>query len=235
MNWVWIDYHRIDSTQWVYLNLLLTGSAAAALYTIFLKECEDRKHFLVQHKKNLMNFDRSQLEESESRLRFLVVLDSLTGLANRKSFERGIKMEWNRSGRSRQPVGLLRINIDHFEHLTEGGGEAVESICVQLADVVRGYTRRSGDLAAHVQKGQFALLLPDTDLNSSFQVANKIKEDIRKLAIALDAEGEERLTASIGVTSMIPRPQFMCDEIVKTAEEALRRAQSLGHEQIICL
>lgn len=235
-NLIWGRYDQLTAEAIVYMNVCLLLVMAAVAISVAFQEYEDRENFLVQQKQNFMKFDRSELEESESRLRFLVVLDSLTGLANKRSFERGVKMEWNRSSRSRCPLGLLRIQIDQFDHLDQNGGtEAVEVVCMQMADVSRGYTRRAGDLAAYYQSGQFALMLPDTDLNASYQVANKIKDTVKEMALPYAVDGDNKITVSVGVTAMVPRPQFLYDEIIGTAEEALRRAQSLGNEQIICL
>jgi len=233
---VWVKLDALEISTIAYLNMMQLLVLAAVLPVLHKSEKEDRKAFIMHHKQNLMQFKQDDLEESESRLRFLVVLDSLTGLANKRSFERATNMEWNRSGRSRRPVGVLRLEIDQYKELEENGGvEAIESVTRSLSDIIRNFTRRSGDLPAYFLDGQFALLLPDTDLNSCYQVASKINKNIAKSGLTFSANQEDRLTVSIGVTAMVPRPQFMYEEILNTSEEALRRAQALGAEQIICL
>lgn len=236
VNFVWFQLDTIAVDVIVYLNVLLAVLAVATVYSISMQQVAMRGQYLEQHKQNLMKFDRDLLEDSETRLRFLVVLDSLTGLANKRSFERVLKQEWNRMARNRQPIGMLRLNIDQYDSLkAQGGAEAVENAFVSVAESIRGFTRRSGDVAAHFNNGKFALMLPSTDLNASYQVATMLKEGINGLGIRVAPESAEQLTVSIGLTAMVPRPQFMHTEILGIAEEALRRAQCLGEGQVICL
>ena len=88
-NIFWITYQSINMELLVVNNGILTCCLAMSLFANYLYEIENRKNYLHLQKARLARFERKELEESNDRFRFLVSLDSVTGVANKSSMDRG--------------------------------------------------------------------------------------------------------------------------------------------------
>ena len=154
--------------------------------------------------------------------------DHLTGLANRRRFERQLEREVNRTLRLEHPFSLMMIDIDNFKRLNDTfghdmGDEAIRRIGKVLSEGTRGI-----DLAARIGGEEFAVLLVETELTRGLEVAERLRMAIRDLSIP----PVDYLTASFGVAECPSSAQTSTD-ILKAADNLLYQAKRTGRDRVV--
>jgi len=156
--------------------------------------------------------------------------DHLTGLANRRRFERQLEREVGRVERFGHPFTLLMLDIDEFKNLNDTfGHDAGDDAIRRLSKVLREGTRGI-DLAARIGGEEFAVLLVETSKDGGFEVAERLRMAIKSLEIPR-AGG---MTASFGVAECPSDAQTAAD-ILKAADVALYEAKRNGRDQVVAL
>jgi two-component system, cell cycle response regulator len=156
--------------------------------------------------------------------------DHLTGLANRRRFERQLEREVSRVERFGHPFTLLTLDIDSFKNLNDTfGHDAGDDAIRRLSRVLREGTRGI-DLAARIGGEEFSVLLVETRRDGGFEVAERLRTAIKLLEIPR-AGG---ITASFGVAEC-PSDAQTAAEIVKAADVALYEAKRNGRDQVVAL
>jgi diguanylate cyclase (GGDEF)-like protein len=133
------------------------------------------------------------------RLGVMAVVDPLTGLPNRRSFDE--YLQWTLSQRKRTEVAFLLLDVDCFKQYNDRYGHGAGDLCLQrVAGAVRGALMRAVDLAARYGGEEFVVLLPDTTATGARDVAERIRLGVEALAIAhADSAVAQVVTVSIGV------------------------------------
>jgi diguanylate cyclase (GGDEF)-like protein len=156
--------------------------------------------------------------------------DHLTGLANRRRFERQLEREVSRVERFGRPFTLLMLDIDKFKNLNDTyGHDAGDEAIRRLSKVLREGTRGI-DLAARIGGEEFAVLLVETSKDGGFEVAERLRAAIK----ALELPRAEGITASFGVAECPSDAQTAAD-ILKAADVALYEAKRKGRDQVVAL
>lgn len=170
------------------------------------------------------------LERVNSQLARLSTTDGLTGVANRRMFDRTLVQEWLRSARSQQPVSLLMIDIDYFKRYNDHYGHLAGDACLrQVAGVLQACAQRSGELVARYGGEEFSLLLPGADEQAARVVAQRCMDQLRQAQIPHAASAVSSwLTLSIGMATLVALPDQPAEVLVKTADDALYRMKEAG-------
>jgi diguanylate cyclase (GGDEF)-like protein len=173
-----------------------------------------------------------QIERNQTVLAELVVHDSLTGLYNRREFERRLHEEIERATRYKHTLALLMLDIDDFKQINDryghqAGDEALCAVAAHLGDAVR-----PADHVARYGGEEFAILLPETDPDSAFALATRLCELIRTHSILLPEDQPITLTVSIGM-AMYPDNAHSSDELTAAAYQALYAAKAAGRNQVV--
>ena len=156
--------------------------------------------------------------------------DHLTGLANRRRFERQLAREVARVERFERPFTLLMIDIDNFKNLNDNfGHDAGDEAIRRLSKVLREGTRGI-DLAARIGGEEFAVLLVETSKEGGSEVAERLRAAIKSLEIPQ----ADHITASFGVAEC-PRDAQTAADILKAADVALYEAKRNGRDQVVAL
>ena len=118
-------------------------------------------------------------EEAEVELAVLATTDGLTGLANRRMFDRQLEIEWLRAAREKSPVSLLLVDVDQFKAYNDIYGHQAGDECLRIiAKALSGVACRPRDLVARYGGEEIAVLLPDTDDAGAAEVAEKIRAQV---------------------------------------------------------
>ena len=174
-----------------------------------------------------------ELAEANRRLRALAGQDSLTGLANRRTFDEVLAKEHLRSRRARTQLGLIMVDVDRFKQFNDIYGHLAGDDCLRCVGAAIGESLlRPGDLAARYGGEEFAILLPDTDEAGAALTAERVREAIAALCIRHAANAEEIVTISAGVASFACA-DVQADRLIEAADQALYRAKHAGRNAVM--
>ena len=169
---------------------------------------------------------RQQKELAEHRAR----TDPLTGLPNRRAFTELARVEIERAQRFGQPLSLVAIDLDHFKSINDGHGHAVgDAVLVDFARRAQAQLRVI-DLLARIGGEEFVLLLPGTDAEGAFQVAERIRLLLDQRALSIPG-GSLRYTSSFGVAELEPLFPGL-DRWLARADAALYAAKGKGRNRV---
>jgi len=154
--------------------------------------------------------------------------DHLSGLANRRRFERQLEREITRTARYGHPFSLLMLDIDWFKQVNdtfghEAGDEAIRRLAKTLQEGIRGI-----DMAARIGGDEFAIILTETTLDRATEVAERLRLAIKETEIL--AVGT--ITVSVGVAEA-PSCAQTVRELLALADEMLYEAKHQGRDRVI--
>ena len=182
-----------------------------------------------------MKYAESMLRQSNLELEKLVNLDGLTQIANRRCFDDRLGIEWQRLSRERQPIALLLFDIDYFKRYNDCYGHQFgDDALKRISKIVEQTLYRPADLVARYGGEEFVVILPNTDLEGAFRVAEQIRGAIASLEIPhQNSDVSNMVTVSVGVTSLLPNPQQKPSTLIKQADIALYNAKQQGRNRAI--
>ena len=207
--------------------------------------------------------DKLEIREQELRdiniqLRELAQLDSLTGLANRRTFNTHLFSEWKLASKRRQPISALMIDVDHFKPFNDRYGHVQGDACLRkVGEALKSCTRsrtdiaaipgmeerraltspaalgRDTQLAARYGGEEFAVLLPGVDLEIAAQIGERIRGAVENLLIAHAGAPWGFVSISVGVASIVPDERYSPQELTETADACLYEAKQGGRNRVI--
>ncbi|MFA6280403.1 MAG: diguanylate cyclase [Bdellovibrionales bacterium] len=174
--------------------------------------------------------DISKRKELEDELFHQANTDELTGISNRRSFMNQAEQEIRRARRFGRGLSIIMMDLDHFKRVNDTFGHAVGD--VTLGTVVRASLEslRESDIMGRLGGEEFAVLLPETELQAASEVAGRLLAHIRETPIAM-AEGTIQCTTSLGVAQLRPTDSTIDDLLVR-ADVALFRAKEAGRNRV---
>ena len=176
----------------------------------------------------------ARLESKVSQLNRLTCIDDLTGLANRRYFDRMLKQEIRRACRTRLPLTLILCDVDHFKQFNDGFGHQCGDTALRLlGDRLNSFVHRAGDIAARYGGEEFALLLPGTGPMNALYIAERLRIAVRTLKLFSGSQDDpQTLSISLGVTTHHATTPCSLGEIVGAADAALYAAKRAGRNRI---
>ena len=169
------------------------------------------------------------LEEANNKLEVLSNTDGLTGIANRRNFDRILAQEWHRAQRAGTRLALVMLDVDLFKHFNDHYGHVAGDGCLQaLAQALVKAGRRAGELVARYGGEEFVVLLPDTSREDALEAARRMQHEVWSLALPHAEMSPGIVTCSFGVASLIPSQEHIPEDLVRQADAALYRAKQSG-------
>ena len=178
--------------------------------------------------------DMTDQKRAEMALKTLAAKDGLTGLANRRAFDQTLESEWLRAQRTRKPLALLFVDVDHFKLFNDRHGHQSGDECLRaVAKIVGAEAQRPTDLAARYGGEEFAIILPETDCDGACRVAERMRQAVLDLRISHGApRAGTHVTLSVGVAAQIPALDTSSDCLLGQADQALYAAKRLGRNRV---
>lgn len=169
---------------------------------------------------------------AEQVLSELAATDALTGLANRRTLDERLRLEWDRAQRSTEPLTVLMIDVDHFKAFNDRHGhQAGDDALRTVAQVIGSNIRRPADLAARYGGEEFAVVLPHTDAKGARVIAEHIRESVQHLPrVAAD---QQPITVSIGMSTWHKHSRNTLEDLLLKADQALYEAKHSGRNRIV--
>jgi diguanylate cyclase (GGDEF)-like protein len=171
-----------------------------------------------------------RVDQANRATRVQALRDELTGLANRRCFNKTIEREFHRAARNGRPLSLIMVDIDLFKTFNDQYGHPAGDVCLRaISAAMQGVLRRPGDMAARYGGEEFAILLPETDTAGAIQIVGEMQAAVRTLAIRHEAGPLGVVTLSAGVACWSPgRLTASPARLVEAADAALYEAKALG-------
>lgn len=227
----------IDNARPVFLSLALIGLSAAVA----------RRHFAVAFAfifgafivyslqasvlQSKVEHAQAALEASNRRLSEMALLDALTEISNRRGFDQRLALEWARAQRTRHPLSLLLIDVDHFKRVNDTyGHQAGDEYLRHIAQRLSAAFDRPADLIARYGGEEFAILLPETDSFGASSVAGRIRAVIE--ADPGTANAPFPITVSIGVSTWNAQDDAGQEQLIAAADRALYNAKQNGRNRV---
>jgi chemotaxis family two-component system sensor kinase Cph1 len=195
---------------------------AAEIETV--REFAPRVAFVIQQKR---------VRQLNIRLAGLASTDSLTGLANRRSFDEHLQREWARAGRTHKPLALIILDLDFFKQYNDQYGHVAGDECLKLVAKALQEGRRVTDLAARIGGEEFSLLLPDAEIEGAMSVAETVRDRIERLQLPHAKSPMGVVTASFGAAAATAGRTRTTEDLVRAADRALYEAKRHGRNRLV--
>ncbi len=172
--------------------------------------------------------DISDRKEAEKKLKKLAVTDFLTSLKNRAGFHRELEKEIHRSGRQHKALSLMLIDLDYFKNINDTyGHDAGDAVLVHFSNLLES-TFRDIDISGRVGGEEFAVIMPDTTLESGRKAAVRLKRKLEK-ENAYYRNIKIPYTVSIGISEYSDES---LDDFYCITDKKLYRAKTSGRNCI---
>ena len=172
-----------------------------------------------------------ELRTSRDRAMLVAVTDPLTGLYNRAYFHEALGVEFRRAQRYKHPMSLVILDLDHFKQVNDtlghsAGDEALREVSARLRQ-----TARSTDVVARHGGEEFAMILPETDLEQGLIAAERFRAAVDGLVVHGARGGSRRITISCGV-GCYPAHAASIAELLELTDAALYSAKRQGRNRV---
>jgi len=188
----------------------------------------------LEQRLSLSKNEISNLQQSLEAIRAESLTDPLTGLGNRKYFDRMIEMAVQNALANNEPLSLLMFDIDHFKSFNDSYGHLTGDQVLRLVGMSLKQTIKGQDITARYGGEEFAVVLPNTALRQALTVADHIRRAVMAKELKKKSTGEilGRVTISIGVSML--KPGDDTDALIERADGCLYAAKRNGRNRVIC-
>ncbi len=193
----------------------------------------------VQRQQANLRETQQALEGKIRELGSMSRVDALTGLANRREFDEGLRREFKRAQRQRGLLALAVLDLDHFKDFNDRYGEVQgDAALARLAQLLAVRFKRDTDLVARLGGEEFVALLPGFDSKAAQGLLEQVRDDLLTLRIpheggAASSSGQRILTVSVGLAAYSPsQPYLSAQALMQAADEALYIAKHAGRDRL---
>jgi|GEM_PF-5269246 len=181
-----------------------------------------------------LNATESLMLEAHNKLYHEAHQDGLTGIPNRRFFDEIFESEARRALRSHKQISILLCDIDYFKNYNDSQGHLKGDECLkQVAQTIENNLKRSGEFVARFGGEEFVAVLSDTQKEDAQQAAENLRQAIWNLNIPhRTSKVADRVTISIGVSTMKMQSLKTCQLLLTCADEALYKAKEQGRNCI---
>lgn len=174
------------------------------------------------------------LEEANQKLAALSITDSLTGLANRRHFDKVLGEEWGRAMRSGSYIMLAMLDVDWFKKYNDHYGHQAGDECLRcVAHSIQAHASRVGDLVARYGGEEFVLIVTSTNPDGAQALVQSICQAVQALQLPHLLSPFGVVTVTIGMAATVPLPSDQPTDLLQQADAALYRAKEAGRNQVV--
>lgn len=172
------------------------------------------------------------MEASKEELKLLASIDPMTKLYNRRYFSEVSEDIFNMSKRTDNDISLVMFDIDDFKSVNDTYGHHVgDKVIIGVADILLEHTRKS-DIVCRFGGEEYIILLPDTDMESSMQIAESIRKLVENMVITYDQDKKLQVTISVGVAMSDIIEDDDIEIAINRADNALYEAKRSGKNKV---
>jgi diguanylate cyclase (GGDEF)-like protein/PAS domain S-box-containing protein len=175
------------------------------------------------------------LQLANRELERLATEDGLTKLSNRRHFDAYLEREWLRQVRNKKPVSLMLCDVDYFKNYNDLYGHQAGDLCLKtVAESIQKKVGRSGDLSARYGGEEFVVVMPETDSEGAWCVAENIRQELVSRQIPHSrSTAASFVTISCGLATIFPSADIEPKALIEMADQALYRAKQTGRNRTV--
>ena len=175
-----------------------------------------------------MSISNAVLYEQTNKL---AVTDGLTGISNRPSVEKSLRIEFERSKRYNSPLSLILLDVDHFKDVNDTyGHQKGDEILIAFASLLKKACR-ANDIAARYGGEEFVMVLPQSNAQGAFKIAERVREEMMKISFTGN-ESNFAVTVSCGVAEF-NKDYESINMLIAAVDQALYEAKNGGRNRTI--
>ena len=210
--------------------VVLAVGVVCTLYANFYLERDERSAYVIALREGLRS---GMLDNANRELSRISNLDAMTGLANRRGFDRRLDATWIAAQAAGQSLAVLMLDVDHFKRFNDRYGHQAGDVCLKrIAESLRAQLRGGDALVARFGGEEFIAVLPGADLLAGTRAAERVRRAIEACAIRHELASTGVVTASIGVAATVAAPGGSAKEIIAGADAALYEAKRHGRNRV---
>ena len=176
------------------------------------------------------------LKRQSDLLHSIALLDSLTGVANRRQFEQRLPEIWKHCCRNELALSVVMLDVDFFKRFNDRYGHQEGDQCLrQVAKAISDSLQRATDFVARYGGEEFICILPETKLAGAIHTAQKIVNAVQALHLEHLESSFQEVTISAGVASVLPKSDLTWQTLIETADQQLYLAKESGRNQVVGL
>lgn len=173
-------------------------------------------------------------QQQLGEMRLLAYNDYLTGLPNRRHFERQLDAEWDAAVQNGHSIGILFIDVDHFKAFNDLAGHDKGDDClVAISKRLQKSISNASWTLARFGGEEFCVLVPQCDENEVAQTAEQVRLSVWEANIEHPKPQLDRVTVSVGAASVAPTENDDMRNLLRLADQALYQAKAAGRNQCI--
>lgn len=170
---------------------------------------------------------RRQIEEQS-------MTDQLTGVANRRRYDRYSLAKWNEAARLQVPFSICMFDIDHFKMYNDTFGHpAGDRVIAAIAKTISSHLKRSTDFVARYGGEEFVAISMGDPSQKVFEHLQKVRQAIEDLHIPHNPDASEWVTVSVGGVTVVPETRSAYDVYLKIADTMLYDAKKHGRNRVV--
>lgn len=183
-----------------------------------------------------LSYRTSQALKRMYVLEYESTVDSLTGIYNRRQFDRRLKEEFSVARRHEQPISLIMIDADHFKSVNDQlGHQGGDLVLRRLAEILSANVRE-GDIVCRYGGEEFAVILPQTEASCALILAERLRSQVGRTELIPEnlspSKSAIHLTISLGVATLA-KAMRSAESLVNEADQALYEAKSGGRDRVV--
>lgn len=213
------------------LTAIAIGIALSNILWQYYKKDFSQRNLIEQQNTELI-LQKKMLEETNEKLTHLVAYDSLTGLFNRREFEKIVHRTLLEMKRYKSNVCIMIVDIDHFKYVNDQYGHPAGDELLKAFSLILKAELRDIDVVARWGGEEFIIMLHNTSAQDSVPVAERIRYTIENNKFLIDGH-EIRITASFGISELLYLDTDSLNTAYKKADKALYMAKNNGRNQCV--
>ncbi len=174
------------------------------------------------------------LARANLRLTTLSNTDGLTGVFNRRHFDRMFAAEWRNAVDRAEDIAVVMVDVDHFKMFNDAAGHAEGDRCLQrVAVAIEEQVRGGADLVARYGGEEFIVLLPGASLADSLAAGERVRAAVERLDLVNPGHPAGRLvTVSVGAAAVQASVDLVAANLLRAADTALYAAKATGRNHV---
>ncbi len=175
-----------------------------------------------------------KLYQYQMNFRQQALVDDLTGIANRRHYNKTSRIKWREAIRLELPFTICMIDVDNFKLYNDTYGHAAgDKVLASVAQTISSQLHRATDFLARYGGEEFVILLMENDAESSYEFMKKIRQSVEDLHISQNPLVAKWVTISIGGITLTPKMENTYDSYAQIADTMLYDAKRYGRNMVV--